>query len=235
MSQVLLSEDRGSLRLLTLNRPDKRNALTVQLLRELHAALGTAVDDDAVRSVALTGAGPGFCAGLDLGEVQALRTDPEKARLSGDILYETLTRIYRSPKPVIAAVNGPAVAGGAGLMSVCDLVIAADSAKIGYPEVKRGLVAAIVMTFLIRQVGERRARFLLLTGELVTAEQAVELGLVNEAVPADQLLNRVDYWAEVLAACPPQALAHTKELLLGIQGLAPEQAMQHARQLLINF
>ena len=131
---------------------------------------------------------------------------------------------------MIAAVNGPAVAGGAGLMSVCDLVIAADSAKIGYPEVKRGLVAAIVMTFLIRQVGERRARFLLLTGELVTAEQAVELGLVNEAVPADQLLNRVDYWAEVLAACPPQALAHTKELLLGIQGLAPEQAMQHARQ-----
>ena len=210
MSQVLLSEDRGSLRLLTLNRPDKRNALTVELLQELHAALGTAVDDDAVRSVALTGAGPGFCAGLDLGEVQALRTDPEKARLSGDILYETLTRIYRSPKPVIAAVNGPAVAGGAGLMSVCDLVI--------------------VMTFLIRQVGERRARFLLLTGELVTAEQAVELGLVNEAVPADQLLNRVDYWAEVLAACPPQALAHTKELLLGIQGLAPEQAMQHARQ-----
>ena len=230
MSQVLLAEDRGPLRLLTLNRPDKRNALTIELLEALHAALATANGDEAVRAVAITGAGPSFCAGLDLREVQALRRDPGKSRLSGDRLYETLNLINRGPKPVIAAVNGPAVAGGAGLMSVCDLVIAAEAAKIGYPEVKRGLVAAIVMTYLIRQVGERRAKFLLLTGELLSAEQAVQLGLVNEAVPAEQMLSRVDYWAGVYAGCTAEALAYTKEMLYQVQRLGAEQAVEYVRK-----
>jgi methylglutaconyl-CoA hydratase len=226
-----LSEQRDGLRLLTLNRPQKRNALTVALLKELHTAIGEATKDDGVRCVAITGAGPGFCAGMDLHEVRELREDPPRRREAGDIFYDTFDRLYRCPKPTIAAVNGPAVAGGAGLMTVCDLVIAADTALIGYPEVKRGLVAAIVMVFLVRQLGERRAKQLLLSGELVSASEAAELGLVNEVVPADQLMARVEHWGRVFLEGTPDALERTKRALIEIQGLDGERAIAYVRAL----
>ena len=219
MSQLVLSEQRDGLRLLTLNRPQKRNALTVALLKELHAAVGEAIEDEAVRCIAITGAGPGFCAGMDLHEVRELREDPPRRREAGDIFYETFDRLYHCPKPTIAAVNGPAVAGGAGIMTVCDRAIAADTARIGYPEVKRGLVAAIVMVYLVRQIGERRAKQLLMTGELVSASKAAEMGLVNEVVPADQLMARVEHWANVFLESTPDALERTKRVLIEIQGL----------------
>lgn len=230
MSELVRVEDRAALRILTLNRPDKRNALSTELMTLLHAELGRAIDDPSVRSIAITGAGPGFCAGLDLHEVQASRSDPKMAQRGSDILYDLLDRAYRSPKPVIAAVNGSAVAGGAGLMSVCDLVIAAESARIGYPEVKRGLIAAIVMTYLVRQVGERRAKFLLLTGELFDATEARQMGLINEVVPDRELMSRVEYWGEQFAACPPEALALTKSVLYEIQALSPDESIRRARK-----
>ncbi|UCG33099.1 MAG: enoyl-CoA hydratase/isomerase family protein [Phycisphaerales bacterium] len=229
MNQLVLSEQRDGLRLLTLNRPQKRNALTVALLKELHAATGEAIEDEAVRCIAITGAGPGFCAGMDLHEVQELREDPPRRREAGDIFYETFDRLYHCPKPTIAAVNGPAVAGGAGLMTVCDLVIAAETARVGYPEVKRGLVAAIVMVYLTRQIGERRAKQLLLTGELVSASRAAEMGLVNEVVPADQLMARVEHWANVFLESTPDALERTKRVLIEIQGLDKEKAAAYVR------
>jgi methylglutaconyl-CoA hydratase len=225
----VLSEQRNGLRLLTLNRPQKRNALTVALLKDLHAAITDAIEDKAAHCIAITGAGPGFCAGMDLQEVRDLLEDPPRRREAGDVFYETFNRLYHCPKPTIAAVNGPAVAGGAGLMTVCDLAVAAETARIGYPEVKRGLVAAIVMVYLVRQIGERRAKQLLMTGELVSASEAAELGLVNEVVPADQLMARVEHWAAVFLESTPDALERTKRVLIDIQGLDKEKVAAYVR------
>jgi methylglutaconyl-CoA hydratase len=122
-------------------------------------------------------------------------------------------RIYTLPKPTVAAVNGPAVAGGAGLVSVCDLALAVPEARLGYPEVRRGLVAAMVMPHLLRHVGERSARYLLLTGELIGADEAYRVGLINAVVPPGELQVRALSWARSLAEGGPEALARTKELL----------------------
>jgi methylglutaconyl-CoA hydratase len=134
--------------------------------------------------------------------------------------------IYTFPKPVIAAVNGAAVAGGAGLVTVCDLAVAVHEARFGYPEVRRGLVAAMVMPHLLRHVGERTARYLLLTGDLIDAAEAYRAGLVNAVVPPAQLLEQAHAWARSLAEGGPQALARTKELLATFsrQALSVEEA-----------
>jgi methylglutaconyl-CoA hydratase len=201
---------------LTLNRADKRNALSRGLIDAMAGAFTRAAGDAAVRSVILTGAGPVFCSGMDLAELQeslgkALGESPvwdDSLRLAK--LYDL---IYRLPKPTVAAVNGAAVAGGAGLVSVCDLALAAPAAKFGYPEVRRGLVAAMVMPHLLRHVGERTARYLLLTGEVIDAEEAARVGFVNAVVPADALMARAKEWARSLAEGGQAALARTKELL----------------------
>ncbi len=227
---ILLIEDDGPVRLLTLNRPDKRNALSMDLIQQLHEAFDEAIRDQTVRALILTGAGASFCSGLDLKEVQASRTDPKLAQQGSDRVAGILQRIYHCPKPVIAAVNGAAVAGGAGLMSVCDLVLGAESAKIGYPEIKRGLIAAIVMTYLVRHVGERRAKYLLMTGETISAHEALAFGLISAVVPDEQLRLRALELAHKLAEYAPQALTHTKELLYEIQTLSPEDGMEKVRR-----
>src|SRR5438874_1410100 len=178
---------------ITLNRADKRNALSRALIAAIADAFERAKNDAAARSVILTAAGPVFCAGMDLAELQeSLDTPKEKTPVWDDALRlaKLYDQIYTLPKPTIAAVNGAAVAGGAGLVTVCDLAIATPEAKFGYPEVRRGLVAAMVMPHLLRHVGERMARYLLLTGELITAAEAERCGLVNEVAPAERLLER---------------------------------------------
>src|SRR5262245_32095562 len=202
--------------LVTLNRADKRNALSRALIDAIGSAFERAASDDAVRSVVLTGAGSVFCAGMDLAELQeALAKGPEESPVWDDALRlaRVYDLIYRLPKPTIAAVNGAAVAGGAGLVSVCDLALAVPEAKFGYPEVRRGLVAAMVMPHLLRLVGERMARYLLLSGELIEAEEAARAGLVNAVVPADELLPCARGEALAVAEGGPNALARTKELL----------------------
>ena len=157
-----------------------------------------------------------FCAGMDLGELQESLAAPKEATPVWDDalrLARLFDLIYTLPKPTIAAVQGAAVAGGAGLVTVCDLAVAAPAAKFGYPEVRRGLVAAMVMPHLMRHVGERMARYLLLSGELIDANDAVRCGLVNEVPPADRLLERALALAKACAEGGPQALAKTKELL----------------------
>jgi methylglutaconyl-CoA hydratase len=201
---------------LTLNRPDRRNALSRALIAALADAFGSAADDVQVRCIILAGAGPSFCAGMDLAELQESLTAPgEESPVWQDALrlanlYE---RIYASPKPTIAAVNGAAMAGGAGLVTVCDVAVAAPDAKFGYPEVRRGLVAAMVMPHLLRHVGERAARWLLLTGEVIGAEEAERVGLVNAVAPEGRLAETALQWARSLADGGPVALARTKELL----------------------
>ena len=215
--------------LLTINRPDKRNALSRTLIAALTAAFERARDDPAARCVLLTGAGPAFCAGMDLTELSEL-IDAERDVVWADAL--NLARlydlIYTLPKPTVAVVNGSAVAGGAGLVSVCDLALAVPEAKFGYPEVRRGLVAAMVMPHLLRHVGERMARYLLLTGELIDAAAAERAGFVNAVVPADRLLPTADAWAQALAEGGPRSLAATKDLLhrFSHQALSVEEAAQ---------
>ena len=158
-------------------------------------------------------------------------TTPDQAEVDASNLLALFETIDTLPKPVIAAVNGPAVAGGAGLVSVCDLVICGRSGRIGYPEIKRGLVAAIVMTFLRRLVGERQAKYLLLTGETLDADAALRFGLCNEVVADEALLERARHYADLLAGYPPQALAETKRLWNRIRSLEDARALDEARKL----
>lgn len=217
MSEDLVRyEVRDRVAVLTLNRADRRNALSRGLIAALDAAVTRAVEDERVRVVILTGAGSVFCAGMDLAELQeSLGTDAADTPVWDDALRlaRVYDRLYTLAKPTIAAVNGAAVAGGAGLVTVCDLAVAVPEAKFGYPEVRRGLVAAMVMPHLMRHVGERMARYLLLTGELITAGEAREAGLVNRVVPASELLEAAQVWARGLIEGGPSALARTKELL----------------------
>jgi methylglutaconyl-CoA hydratase len=201
--------------IVTLNRPDKRNALSRALIQALKDAFLRAKDDPMVRSVILTGSGPAFCAGMDLSELAETLQQPSESavwedalRLAG--LYDL---IYSLPKPTIAAVNGAAVAGGAGLVTVCDLALAIPSAVFGYTEVRRGLVAAMVMPHLLRHVGERAARYLLLTGDVIDANEACRIGLINRVVTAEHLLETAMDWSKSLADGGPNALAMTKSLL----------------------
>ncbi|HEV3144577.1 MAG TPA: enoyl-CoA hydratase-related protein [Gemmataceae bacterium] len=213
---LVLYELRAPAAVLTLNRPDKRNALSRALIAAIRDAVQRANGDPAVRCVVLTNAGPTFCAGMDLAELQQSLTN---AKDQSNIWYDALRLaevydlIYTLPKPTIAAVNGPAVAGGAGLVTVCDLAAATPESKFGYPEVRRGLVAAMVMPHLLRHVGERMARYLLLSGELIDAETAKQSGLINAIVPAGQLLDNAFQLARSIAAGGPQALAATKARL----------------------
>jgi methylglutaconyl-CoA hydratase len=199
---------------LTLNRPDKRNALSRPLIAALTAALERARDDAAARCVLLTGAGPAFCAGMDLAELEAaIDADRDSVWADAANFARCLDLLYSLPKPTVAVVNGAAVAGGAGLVSACDLAVAVPEAKFGYPEVRRGLVAAMVMPHLLRHVGERMARWLLLTGELIDAATAKQSGLINAVVSAAELMSTAERWAASLAEGGPQALATTKDLL----------------------
>jgi methylglutaconyl-CoA hydratase len=213
---LVLYESRPPAVVLTLNRPDRRNALSRGLIAAIGDAVARAGADPACRAVILTGGGSVFCAGMDLAELQeSLDTSAEQTPVWEDALRlaRVYDAIYRLPKPTVAAVNGAAVAGGAGLVSVCDLALSVPAAKFGYPEVRRGLVAAMVMPHLMRHVGERTARYLLLTGELIDAEEARRTGFVNRVVPADRLLDEALALVRSLAEGGPNALARTKELL----------------------
>ena len=216
MSDLVLVEVRDGAGIVTINRADRRNALSRALIAALLEAVNRVADDPKVRAVILTGAGPVFCAGMDLAELQeSLSVSHDETPVWDDALRlgRLYDRLYSLPKPTIAAVNGSAVAGGAGLVSVCDLAVSVPGAKFGYPEVRRGLVAAMVLPHLMRHVGERMARYLLLTGELIDAEAACAAGFVNLVVPAEKLIEQALTWARACAEGGPRALGLTKELL----------------------
>jgi methylglutaconyl-CoA hydratase len=230
-ADLVLYEVRSPAAVLILNRPDRRNALSRSLISALSDAFARAADDEAVRCVLVTGAGSSFCAGMDLAELQgSLTPQNEESPVWDDALRlaNLYDRIYTSAKPTIAVVNGTAVAGGAGLVSVCDLAVCAPEARFGYPEVRRGLVAAMVMPHLLRHVGERTARYLLLTGELIGAAEAQRVGFVNAVAPADQVMATATQWAQSIAEGGPFALAKTKELLrrFSRQSASVEEAAQ---------
>ena len=209
MPVVLIEKQTPQIRTIVLNRPERRNALTLDLLNELSAAVKVASDQPEERVLILRGAGAAFCTGLDLREA----ADHTKAHATAEMVARTLVTLSQTRLITIAAVHGAAVAGGAGIMSACDFVVAAERTKIGYPEVRRGLVAGLVMTFLRRQVGERNMRELLLGSELIDAERAKEIGLVNRVVAKDDLMNEAQKFAQSVLQAAPGALTQTKRLI----------------------
>jgi methylglutaconyl-CoA hydratase len=204
---------------LTLDRADKRNALSAALIAALHAGLDRADLDADVRVVALRGAGKDFCAGADLDELLASAdlppADNEAAALGLGTLF---SRMRRLPKPVVAVVQGRALAGGAGLVTACDLAIAGEAAQLGYPEIQRGFVPAMVTTLLRRAVGEKTALDLVLTGRLLGAREAQGVGLLTRVVPDADLAREAAALLAGLAGASPTALALTKQLFYRLDG-----------------
>src|SRR5213079_1601385 len=202
MPLLLVEKQSPQITVLTLNRPERRNSLTIELLNELIAAINVASDQPNERVLILRGAGAAFCTGLDLKEA----ADSKKAHMTAELVAKTLITLAETRLVTIAAVHGAAVAGGAGIMSACDFVVAAEKTKIGYPEVRRGLVAGLVMTFLRRQVRERDLREVLLASELFEAERAREIGLVNRVVPVSELDNATQKIADSVLQGGPGAI-----------------------------
>jgi len=212
LETLQLAQDAG-IAILTLNRPDKRNAISYQLIEDLLAALGEVAKSPALVLI-LTGAGQAFSSGMDLDNLKALigRT-PEQNLQDSRTMVSLFRALYEFPKPTIAAVNGAAIAGGAGLALLCDFTLAVPEARFGYTEVRIGFVPAIVSLFLMRQVGEKIARDLLLSGRLFDAEEALRIGLVKEIVPPGKLLDRARELASQLMENSPASLRATKSLL----------------------
>lgn len=210
---VLYSESQGILTI-TLNRPDKRNAISYELIDDLIKALKEAAASASAQVVILTGAGSAFCAGMDLENLKGLLGRAPAQNLEDSRTMASLFRaVYDCSKPTIAAVNGPAIAGGTGVATLCDFTLAVPEAKFGYTEVRIGFVPGIVSAFLVGAVGEKRARDLLLTGRVFSAEEALRYGLVTEIVAADQLMARTHALAAELMQNSPNSLKATKALL----------------------
>jgi methylglutaconyl-CoA hydratase len=210
---TIVVADTPSIRTITLNRPDRRNAMTPAMQTELIAAMEDAAASDC-RVLVFAGAGDAFCSGLDLSVLHSMK-DKGAAEYRADA--ERVARLFRTlyelPIPTIAAVHGPAIAGGTGLATICDFTLATPAAKFGFTEVRIGFVPALVSAFLVLQVGDKRSRELLLTARIFDATEALRLGLVNEVVAPEELAQRVQSLAGSLVANSPQALAATKRLL----------------------
>jgi methylglutaconyl-CoA hydratase len=216
----------------SLNRPEKRNALNSQLIAELTAALDELERKPEVRVILLTGEGKAFCSGLDLEALQQMRSKSFEESLEDSRRYaHLLKRIYLYSKPVLAVLNGAAIAGGCGLASVCDFTLAASTAKLGYTEAKIGCVAAVVSYFLIRCVGEKRSRDLLLTARLIDPSEALRFGLVNEVIEPAQLIARARELARQLCENSSQSLRASKALLAKISSPDLDAALDYACEL----
>jgi methylglutaconyl-CoA hydratase len=203
----------GEVATITLNRPEKRNAISAEMIAELLSAFDE-VEAGPARVLILTGAGKAFCSGMDLDALESLSTQSPAQHLEdARTLARLCRRLWSFPKPAIAAVNGHAIAGGCGIATLCDFTIAVPEAKFGYPEVRIGFLPAVVSIFLVRQIGEKQARDLLLTGKTIDAAEALRLGLITQIVPAEELMKAAQDLAATLLASSPTSLRVTKKLL----------------------
>src|SRR5579859_160453 len=226
--ETLLLESSGHVATITLNRPDKRNSINTQMIADLQSALDE-VEKTHARVVILTGAGKVFCAGMDLSLLQAIATQsPSENQEDSRRMAKMFRRIWSYSKPLIAAVNGHALAGGCGIATLCDFTIAVPEAKFGYTEVKIGFLPAIVSVFLTRQIGDKHARDLLLTGRLVDATEAKALGLITEIVPHERLMQRAHDLAAVLIAASPVSLTRAKRLLTSAAAASVDADLERA-------
>jgi methylglutaconyl-CoA hydratase len=203
----------GEVATITLNRPEKRNAISAEMIAELLSAFDE-VEAGPARVLILTGAGKAFCSGMDLDALKSLSTQSPAQHLEdARTLARLCRRLWSFPKLTIAAVNGHAIAGGCGLATLCDFTIAIAEAKFGYPEVRIGFLPAVVSIFLVRQIGEKQARDLLLTGKTIDAAEALRLGLITQIAPAEELMKTAQDLAATLLASSPTSLRVTKKLL----------------------
>lgn len=212
---------------ITLNQPERRNALSDELVLSLLAHLRDALASSAVRSIVITGAGKAFCAGADLKGGGIKATDEETPFVT------LLKTIWNAPKPIIACVNGPAFGGGVGLAAACDLVVASDTAQFSFSEVRIGVIPAMISVVVLPKLGVHNAMWLFLTGERFDARRAVELGLVHRAVTADELIGSVEQVIDMIRQGGPEAISAAKRLVRDVPGMSMDAAFAHT-QLLIG-
>lgn len=227
---VLIVEDRGPVRILRMNRPDKLNALDTPLTQALFDALDEADADESVRALVLTGEGRGFCAGADLSEFKDLTPERQPLVLRrADLTCRVQSMLQKLSKPIVSAVRGVAVGGGAGLAIGCDMMVAGTDLRFGYPEVKHSIVPALVMTGLQRQIGRKAAFELFSLGRLLTVEEVRALGLVNRVVAPDAVLDTALEIAHAWAEANPLAMAAAKTLFYRVADLPYDAAMAAGR------
>lgn len=218
---------------ITLNRPEKRNALNYEVVGELKEAFTQAELDEQVKVIILKAEGKAFCAGADLAYIQQLQENTYEENLEdSNHLRELFEKIYTMGKVVIAQIQGHAIAGGCGLATVCDFGFTVPEAKFGYTEVRIGFIPAIVKVFLLRKIGEMKAKKLLLSGELIDATTAKDYDLVNEVVPADQLESTVEGFAQLLIEKNSgQSMALTKQMIANVQAMDVKEGLDYAAEM----
>jgi methylglutaconyl-CoA hydratase len=228
MYSTLILDISGAVATITLNRPDKRNAISAGMMAELQTALDE-IEKSHARVGILTGAGKAFCSGMDLEMLSAIaQQSPAENQEDSRRLAKLFRRIWSFPRPLIAAVNGAALAGGCGIATLCDFTLAVPEAKFGYTEVKIGFLPALVSVFLIRQIGEKRTRDLLLTGRIIEAAEAKEMGLINEIVASEKLLARSKELADILIAASPASLSRAKRLMTSAAAASVDADLERA-------
>jgi methylglutaconyl-CoA hydratase len=232
MYTLIETRTKNRISYITLNRPEKRNALSGVLVHEMKLAFKHATADPHTRVIVLDAKGPVFSAGADLDYLQQLQNNTyEENYFDSSSLAELFNIIYKNPKPVIAQVQGHAIAGGTGLATVCDFTFAVPEANFGYTEVKIGFIPAIVSVFLLRKIGEGKAKELLLTGKLVTAQEAKDYGLINDVIAADKLESYVEEFATKLAnETSGNSLAYTKNLIASVHEMSMESGLKYAAE-----
>lgn len=236
MYQTILAERDGRVGRVWLNRPEVRNAFNAVMIGELREALRTLADDAAVRVIVISGKGSSFCAGADLAWMRDIvhYSRDENLRESLD-LAECLYEVYAVPKPTIARVNGPAIGGGTGFVSACDIAVASTEARFGLSEVKIGVVPAAISPYVLRRIGESRARQYFLTGERFDARRAEAIGLVNLAVEPGELDRKVEEIVASLLSSGPEALAKAKELLTHVPGMSFAEAKRYTAEMIAGL
>ena len=230
--QKIIYSVEESIARITLNRPDKRNALDDGIVSEFTEALEAAGRDETVRVVLVTGAGKDFCSGADLASLQRISdAGVEESISSAGVMGKLFISMRRHRRPIIAAVRGRALAGGCGLATACDIIIAAESSQFGYPEVNIGFIPAMVMAILRRSVSEKRAFELITRGEIIGARAALEIGMINRVFADDEFEAAVDEYANKMAAKSASAVSLAKSLLYHMDGMTFETAIEAGIQM----
>jgi methylglutaconyl-CoA hydratase len=233
MNSLVLYEVKDRVGYITLNRPEKRNALSFEFVNDIKAAFKQAEQDHTCKVIVIKANGEAFCSGADLAYLQQLQYYSHEENLAdSQNLMELFRMIYTSPKVVISQVNGPALAGGCGLATVCDFCFATPTSTFGYTEVKIGFIPAIVMVFLIRKLGEKATKQLLLTGEVIPAEKALDLQLINYLADADSIEEAVFSFAfRLCKTTSASSLSYVKEMLNEVQNISLDEGLQYAAEM----
>ncbi len=234
--KTILFEVKERIARIILNRPEVHNAFNAAMIKELLEVFNRIKDDKSVRIVIFTGKGKSFCAGADLNWMREVINYSFKQNMEESLqIVELHQNIYTLPLPVIAMVNGTAIGGGTGFLSACDIAIASEEARFGLSEVKLGLVPAAISPYVVRKIGESKARQYFLTGERISAEKAREIGLVNEVVPRDKLEEKIDEIGRLLLSSGPQAVAHCKELIFNVSRMRIEEAGKYTARMIADL